>query len=167
MSGRGAPQVAVDAAPDLRVGVVAASWHEEVMDGLLAGALRALADAEVAAPTVVRVPGSFELPVVAARMARSGYDALVALGVVIRGETPHFEYVCAAATQGLARVSVATGVPVGFGLLTCDDYEQARARAGLPGSSEDKGHDAAVAAMATALVLRGLAGESATVRQEW
>lgn len=161
MSGRGAPDAAVEAAHDLRVGVVAASWHEEIVAGLLAGALRALADANVAAPTVVRVPGSFELPVVAARMARSGYDAVVALGVVIRGETPHFEHVCAAATDGLTRVSVDTGVPVGFGLLTCDDYNQARARSGLPGSKEDKGYDAAVAAIATALVLRRLSSQEA------
>jgi 6,7-dimethyl-8-ribityllumazine synthase len=151
--------VTVQAADGLRVGVVAASWHQEVMNGLLAGALRALAEAGVAEPTVLRVPGSFELPVAAARMARSGYDAVVALGVVIRGGTPHFDYVCQAAAQGLTQVSVDTGVPVGFGVLTCDDHEQALARAGLPASQEDKGHDAATAAVATALVLRGVPTE--------
>ena len=154
MSGRGAPQVSVPAGHGLRVAVVAALWHQKVMDGLLGGAVRALAEAGVVEPTVVRVPGSFELPVVAMRLARTGYDAVIALGVVIGGGTPHFEYVCQAATEGLSRVSVDTGVPVGFGLLTCDDEEQALARAGLPGSAEDKGHEAAAAALATALVLR-------------
>ena len=124
------------------------------MDGLVAGAQRALADYQVEEPSIVRVPGSFELPVAAARLARSGFDAVVALGVVIRGGTPHFEYVCAAATDGLSRVAVETGVPVGFGLLTCDDDQQALDRAGLEGSREDKGFEAAVAAVATAVALR-------------
>jgi 6,7-dimethyl-8-ribityllumazine synthase len=135
--------------------VVAACWHERVMDGLLAGALRGLADASVADPLVVRVPGSFELPVAAARLAASGVDAVVALGVVIRGGTPHFDYVCQAATSGLVDVSVRTGVPVGFGVLTCDNEQQALDRAGLPGSTEDKGHEAATAAVATAVALVG------------
>lgn len=136
------------------------------MTGLIAGAERALADAGVEDPLLVRVPGAFELPVVAAALAgaRGGqelhdarpYDAVVALGVVIRGGTPHFDYVCRAATDGLTRVALDTGVPVGFGLLTCDDEEQALARAGLPGSVEDKGREAAQAAIATALTLRGL-----------
>lgn len=156
MSGRGAPAGSVRGGEQLRVAVVAASWHGQVMDGLLDGALRGLAEAGVVDPSVVRVPGSFELPVVAARVAASGFDAVVALGVVIRGGTPHFDYVCRAATDGLTRASLDTGVPIGFGLLTCDDEEQALARAGLPGSAEDKGHDAALAAVATALVLRGL-----------
>ena len=121
--------------------------------GLLDGALRALTEAGVHDPLVLRVPGSFELPVACARLARARYDALVALGVVIRGGTPHFDYVCQAATEGLVRVSVETGVPVGFGLLTCDDDEQALDRAGLPGSREDKGYDAAQAAVATVLAL--------------
>ena len=155
MSGAGAPTLHVDGA-GLRVAVVAASWHDVVMDGLLAGAHRALETAGVTDVTVVRVPGSFELPVAAARLARSGYDAVVALGVVIRGGTPHFEYVCSAATQGLTDVAVQTGVPVGFGVLTCDDEQQALDRAGLPGSKEDKGAEAVEAAVATVLALRGL-----------
>jgi 6,7-dimethyl-8-ribityllumazine synthase len=154
MSGHGAPVVAVDGS-GLRVAVVAASWHEQVMDGLVAGALRGLADAGVEAPTVVRVPGTVELTVACARLA-GRYDALVALGVVIRGGTPHFEYVCQGVTVGLTQVSVTTGVPVGFGVLTCDTTEQAVARAGLPGSIEDKGHEAATAAVATAVTLRDL-----------
>jgi 6,7-dimethyl-8-ribityllumazine synthase len=154
MSKAGAPTLTVDAG-GLRVGVVAASWHTEVMDGLLDGARRGLADAGVTDVVELRVPGSFELPVACARLARTrGFDALVALGVVVRGGTPHFDYVCAAATDGLTRVSVETGVPVGFGVLTCDDERQALDRSGLPGSSEDKGHEAATAAVATAVVLR-------------
>ena len=155
MSGHGAPPPQITARPDARVAIVAASWHEEVMDGLVAGALRACAEAGIDRPTLVRVPGSFELPVVADRLAR-GHEAVIALGVVIRGGTPHFDYVCSAATDGLNRVSLDHGVPVGFGLLTCDTDEQARDRAGLPGSVEDKGHEAAAAALATAEVLAGL-----------
>ncbi|WP_423464641.1 6,7-dimethyl-8-ribityllumazine synthase [Promicromonospora sp. MS192] len=154
MSGVGAPSVTVDGT-GLRVVVVAASWHEQVMDGLLAGARRALVAAG-ADWTEVRVPGSFELPVAASRAAAGGADAVVALGVVIRGGTPHFEYVCSAATSGLTDVSVRTGVPVGFGVLTCDDEAQALDRAGLEGSHEDKGAEAAEAALATAVVLRDL-----------
>jgi len=153
----GAPNMATPAAPDLRVAVVAAQWHMTVMDGLLAGAARALAEAGVE-PVVVRVPGTFELPVAAARLARAGFDAVVALGVVVRGGTPHFEYVCSAATTGLTRVAVDTGVPVGFGVLTCDDDAQALDRAGLPGSSEDKGYEAAQAAVVTAVTLRDALG---------
>jgi len=133
---------------------VAASWHEKVMDGLVGGAQRALADYRVEAPSVVRVPGSFELPVVAAALAEKGYEAVVALGVVIRGGTPHFDYVCSAATDGLSRVALDTGAAVGFGLLTCDTEEQALDRAGLDGSSEDKGYEAASAALVTAMELR-------------
>jgi 6,7-dimethyl-8-ribityllumazine synthase len=155
MSGTGAPTPeAVDGAADLRVVVIAASWHERVMDGLLDGARRALKDAAVRDVRVVRVPGTFELPVTAARLAPTA-DAVVALGVVIRGGTPHFDYVCQAATQGLTEVAVRTGVPVGFGVLTCEDEAQALDRAGLPGSAEDKGYEAAQAALRTAVVLRG------------
>jgi len=133
-----------------------------VMDGLVEGARRALTEAGVDTVELVRVPGTFELPVACARLAGS-YDALVALGVVIRGGTPHFDYVCQAATVGLTDVSVRTGVPVGFGVLTCDDDAQALDRAGLPGSSEDKGHEAATAAVATAVTLRDLSGRDAAV----
>ncbi|MGC1208501.1 MAG: 6,7-dimethyl-8-ribityllumazine synthase [Ornithinimicrobium sp.] len=154
MSGSGAPTVRVNGA-GLRVAVVSASWHTQVMDGLRAGAARALDQAGVARLDEVRVPGSFELPVACMRLARSGkFDAIVALGVVIRGGTPHFDYVCEAATMGLTEVSVQTGLPVGFGLLTCDNEQQALDRAGLEGSVEDKGDEAASAAMATAIALR-------------
>lgn len=154
MSGQGAPELQVGKVGDLRVAVVASLWHQQVMDGLIAGAQRALDEAGVHDPLILRVPGSFELPVVAARLARANYEAVVALGVVVRGETPHFDYVCQAATDGLTRVAVDTGVPVGFGLLTCDDEAQALARAGLPGSKEDKGYEATQAALATVVALR-------------
>jgi 6,7-dimethyl-8-ribityllumazine synthase len=156
VSGAGAPTLEVDGR-GLRVVVVAASWHEEVMAGLLAGARRALEEAGVAEVLEVHVPGSFELPVAAGQAARSKADAVVALGVVVRGGTPHFDYVCQAATSGLTEVAVRTGVPIGFGVLTCDDEAQARDRAGLPGSREDKGYEAAQAAVATAVALRALA----------
>jgi 6,7-dimethyl-8-ribityllumazine synthase len=153
MSGAGAPSIGVDGS-GLRVAVVAASWHAQVMAGLRDGARRALAEAGVSDVVEVTVPGTFELPVAAARLAASGVDAVVALGVVVRGGTPHFEYVCDAATSGLTDVAVRTGVPVGFGVLTCDTDEQAYERSGLPGSKEDKGHEAATAAVATAVALR-------------
>lgn len=154
MSAKGAPDLQIDKASDLRVAVVATSWHTTVMDGLVDGARRALDEADVRDPLMLRVPGSFELPVAAARLARAGYDAIVALGVVVRGATPHFDYVCQAATDGLTKVAVETGVPVGFGVLTCDDDAQALDRAGLENSREDKGHEAAQAALATVVALR-------------
>lgn len=154
MSREGAPQPEPLDCHDIGVAVVAASWHAQVMEGLLDGARRALREHRVDSPGVVRVPGSFELPVVAAALAEKGYDAIVALGVVIRGGTPHFEYVCRSATDGLNRVALDHGVAIGFGLLTCDTEQQALERAGLPGSSEDKGYEAATAALLTATTLR-------------
>ena len=156
MSGHGAPTDQPLDCSDLRVAVVASSWHTQVMDGLLAGAQRAMDAYEVDAPEIVRVPGSFELPVTAKALAERGYDAVVALGVVIRGGTPHFDYVCQAATDGLTRVTLDTGVPVGFGVLTCDNEQQALDRAGLTGSHEDKGYEATSAALVTATTLRDI-----------
>jgi 6,7-dimethyl-8-ribityllumazine synthase len=156
MSGSGQPPPEPLDGAGLRVAIAASRWHDAVMTGLVAGALRALEASQVQPPTPVRASGCFELPVLAQALAGEGYDAVVALGVVIRGGTPHFEYVCRAVTDGLARVILDTGVPVGFGILTCDDETQALDRAGLPGSREDKGFEAAHAAVATALTLRGL-----------
>lgn len=157
MSGAGSPTIEASGvgaeAAGLRVAVVAASWHAEVMRGLREGARRALAELGVTDVVEVVVPGTFELPVAASRLAAAGFDAVVALGVVVRGGTPHFEYVCDAATSGLTDVAVRTGVPIGFGVLTCDTDEQAFERSGLPGSKEDKGHEAATAAVATAVAL--------------
>jgi 6,7-dimethyl-8-ribityllumazine synthase len=138
----------------LRVAIVASRWHSEVAEALVAGAERALVECRVEDTAVIRVPGAFELPVMAKALAAQRYDAVIALGTVIRGGTPHFEFVCGAAADGLSRVAVDTGVPVGFGLLTCDTTEQALDRCGLSESNEDKGREAALAAVETALLLR-------------
>lgn len=154
MSGHGAPpNEPVAGASGLKVAVVASRWHDEMMNGLLDGARRALKDSQVSDVTEVRVPGVFELTVAASRLAAAGFDAIVTLGVVIRGGTPHFDYVCAGATNGLTAVAERTGIPVGFGVLTCDTEAQALDRAGLAGSSEDKGYEATAAALATAVTL--------------
>lgn len=155
MSGHGAPRAEELDATGVKVVVVAGSWHEQISEGLLAGSRRVL-DAAGADYEVVRVAGSFELPVVAKAALDAGADAVVALGVIIRGGTPHFEYVSAAATDGLTRVALDTGKPVGFGLLTLDDEQQGLDRAGLADSKEDKGAEAADAALRTALTLRAL-----------
>ncbi|WP_193598320.1 6,7-dimethyl-8-ribityllumazine synthase [Microbacterium sp. YJN-G] len=141
----------------LRVVVIAGTWHDTITDGLIAGAQRVL-DASDAAHSVVRVPGSFELAVAAQAAFAGGADAVVALGVIIRGGTPHFEYVSAATTDGLTRVALDAGKPVGFGVLTLDDEQQGLDRAGLPGSQEDKGAEAADAALRTARVIAQLRG---------
>ncbi len=155
MSGAGAPKQPPVDASGLTLGIVAASWHADITDSLLARALACARASGVASPTVVRVPGAIELPVVAQALAAT-HDAVVALGVVVRGGTPHFEYVCDSVTAGLTRVSLDAGTPVGNGVLTTDTEQQARDRAGLPGSAEDKGWEATVAALATALTLRSL-----------
>lgn len=156
MSGAGSPTITTDGS-GLVVTIVAGQWHEEITAGLLAGARRALTEAGVEIREL-RVPGSFELPVAAKAALDSGSDAVVALGVIIRGGTPHFEYVADAATSGLTQVAILTGKPVGFGVLTLDDEQQGLDRAGLPGSKEDKGAEAAEAAVATAVLLRSLRG---------
>ena len=156
MSGSGAPDQRPVDCHDLRVAIVAASWHQTVMDGLVDGAQRACRDYKVEEPHLVRVPGTFELPVVAQALAAQGYDAVVALGVVIRGGTPHFDYVCKAATDGLLRVGLDHQTAVGFGVLTCDDEEQALDRAGLDRSREDKGYEATAAALTTGQTLRSI-----------
>jgi 6,7-dimethyl-8-ribityllumazine synthase len=155
MSGSGAPVVEPVDAEGLTLGIVATTWHAEITESLLARAVEAAKASGVPEPTVVRAPGAVELPVVAQALAER-HDAVVALGVVIRGGTPHFEYVCDAVTAGLTRVALDAGKPVGNGVLTCDTERQALDRAGLPDSAEDKGWEAAIAALATALILREL-----------
>jgi len=155
MSGLGSPEIAVTVSPDTRVVIVAASWHEQVMDGLIAGAVKTI-EAAGAQADLHRVPGTFELSLAAQAAIAGGADAVVALGVVIRGGTPHFDYVCQAVTDGINRVSLDTGVPIGFGVLTCDDEQQALDRAGLTNSKEDKGAEAASAALAMLKVLDNL-----------
>lgn len=157
MSGAGAPEAGNIDARGLNVVIVAGTWHETISNGLIAGAERLL-EAALATYRVVRVPGSFELAIAAQAAFAGGADAVVALGVIIRGGTPHFEYVSAATTDGLTRVSLDAGKPVGFGVLTLDDEEQGLDRAGLEGSHEDKGAEAAAAAVHTALVIRALCG---------
>ncbi|MCA1188802.1 MULTISPECIES: 6,7-dimethyl-8-ribityllumazine synthase [unclassified Saccharopolyspora] len=155
MSGEGRPRVEVPRADGLKLAIASIRWHEKITGRMLERALAAAHEAGIAEPTVVRVPGSIELPVVCQELAR-GHDAVVALGVVIRGGTPHFEYVCDSVTAGLTRVALDESTAVGNGLLTCDTDQQARDRAGFPESVEDKGFEATAAALETALVLRDL-----------
>jgi len=159
MSGAGRPEDAGIDGTGLRIVIVAGSWHEAIADGLIAGARRVLEGAG-AAVELVRVPGAFELPVATKAVLEAGADAAVALGVIVRGGTPHFDFVADAATSGLTRVALDTGKPVGFGVLTLDDEQQGLDRAGLPGSREDKGAEAAAAALRTAATLRRLRGLS-------
>lgn len=155
MSGGGIPDLPQIDASDISMAVVASTWHATICDALLDGALRVAKDAGVSDPTIVRVLGAIEIPVVAQELARS-HDAVVALGVVIQGQTPHFDYVCDAVTQGLTRVSLDSSTPVANGVLTTNNEAQALDRAGLPNSTEDKGAQAAAAALSTALTLREL-----------
>lgn len=155
MSGTGRPDAQPVQAAGLRLAIVATRWNAEITDALLDRAIAAARACGVRSPSVVRVAGAVELPVVAAALARQ-HDAVACLGTVIRGGTPHFDYVCDAVTYGLTRVALDTGTPVGNGVLTCDTYGQAADRCGGPGSAEDKGWEAVIAALDTALVLRGL-----------
>lgn len=152
MSGAGSPTITVDAT-GLNIVIVAGQWHDVITDAMIASAQRTI-DASGATHSLVRVAGSFELPVVCKAVLEAGADSVVALGVIIRGGTPHFEFVSDAATSGLTRVALDTGKPVGFGVLTLDDEQQGLDRAGLPDSKEDKGEEAALAALETAVTLR-------------
>lgn len=164
MAGEGAPKLEVTGVAAggraRRVAVIASQWHTEIMNGLISGAVR-VGEAAGAEIQLIRVPGSFELTVAAERAARSGYEAVVALGVVIQGDTPHFDYVCQAATHGLNEVARRHAVPVGFGVLTVDTEQQALDRAGLEGSREDKGAEAMEAALVMMAVLDDLAADTA------
>jgi len=162
VSGEGRPDLATVDASKLTLAIAATRWHAEITDALVERAIAAAHACGVEAPAVVRVAGAVELPVVAAALAARGFDAVACLGAVIRGGTPHFEYVCDAVTAGLTRVTLDSGKPVGNGVLTCNTLEEARDRCGLPpsgdfeGSAEDKGWEAAVAALDTALLLRAI-----------
>jgi 6,7-dimethyl-8-ribityllumazine synthase len=157
--GAGVPEVPPLDASGLRLALVASTWHSEICDALLAGARKVASESGIDDPTVVRVIGAIEIPVITQELARN-HDAVVALGVVIRGQTPHFDYVCDAVTQGLTRVSLDSSTPVANGVLTTDTEEQALDRAGLPESAEDKGAQATLAALTTALTLRDLRARS-------
>jgi len=155
VSGEGAPQQALmDLPVGMTIGIVAAQWHARIQDSLVANAV-AVCERLGVDYQLVRVPGAFEIPVVAQRLA-ADHDAVAAFGTVIRGDTPHFDYVCSAVTTGLAQIPLQTGVPVGFGILTCDTVAQAEARAGFPESAENKGAEVTEAALATAAVLKQL-----------
>ncbi len=149
MSGSGAPQLEVSG-EGLKVFVIASSWHTTIMEGLIAGARKELVRSGATDVTVWRVPGAFELPLAAELAIEKGAQVVIALGVVIRGETPHFDYVCDAATQGLTQVQINRKVPIGFGLLTVNTEQEALNRAGLSNSREDKGAEAVQAAMTMA-----------------
>jgi 6,7-dimethyl-8-ribityllumazine synthase len=155
VSGNGIPSLKVGDASGVKLAIVASTWHDQICTALLEGALRVAGDAGIDNPTIVRVLGAIEIPVVAQALART-HDAVVALGVVIQGGTPHFSYVCDAVTAGLTRVSLDTSTPVANGVLTVNNEQQAIDRSGLPGSAEDKGAQAAAAALDTALTLRRL-----------
>ncbi|HMT50313.1 6,7-dimethyl-8-ribityllumazine synthase [Dietzia sp. UBA5065] len=154
MSGSGRPELVIPDARGLRLGVVASTWHDEICTQLLDRAL-AVAEAAGVPVTLTRVTGAVELPVVAQELART-HDAVVALGVVIRGSTPHFDYVCRSVTDGLTRIALDESTPVAHGVLTTEDEDQARDRDGHDGAAEDKGGEAVAAALGAALALRAL-----------
>ena len=143
-----APEIAVPKFPKAKVAIISSSWHLDICNDLIAGATRALEAAEVKKIKVVYVPGSFEIPLAAQKMFEKGYDAVVAVGIVLKGETPHFDYVCQGVTQGVMDVQLKWSKPVGYGVLMCDNLDQAIARSGRAGSKEDKGYDIAIAALA-------------------
>jgi 6,7-dimethyl-8-ribityllumazine synthase len=155
MAGFGEPDLSTVDAAGLRLAIVATRWHRDLVDHMVDRAQAAAKACDVDEVAVVRVAGSVELSVVAQALARR-YDAVVALGVVVRGATAHFDYVCQSVTEGLTRVALDESTPVGHGVLTLNTIDQARDRAGLPDSAEDKGWSATVAALDAALTLRAL-----------
>jgi 6,7-dimethyl-8-ribityllumazine synthase len=159
MSGAGVPDIASQDASALTLAIVVSTWHSTICNQLLDRAQLIADQWGVKNPTVVRVRGAIEIPVIAQAVARN-HDAVVALGVVIRGQTPHFDYVCDAVTQGLTRVSLDESTPVANGVLTTNDEAQALDRAGLSDSAEDNGGQATAAALSTALTLRQLREKS-------
>ena len=142
-----APRIGVTPLPQGKVAIISSSWHLDICNDLIAGAKRALAEAQVGTVEVQYVPGSFEIPLAAQYAFEKGFDAVVAVGLVLKGETPHFDYVCQGVTQGVIDVSLKHGKPIGYGVLMCNDLDQAIARSGVAGSTEDKGYDSAVAAL--------------------
>jgi 6,7-dimethyl-8-ribityllumazine synthase len=142
-----APIIEIKKFPKAKVMIISAAWHLDICNDLIAGAQRALEQAEVGTVRVQYVPGSFEIPLAAQYAFDAGFDAVVAVGLVLKGETPHFDYVCQGVTQGVIDVSLKYGKPIGYGVLMCDDLDQAVARCGRPHSKEDKGYDSAIAAL--------------------
>ena len=142
-----APDLSIPNLPKAKVAIISSSWHLDICNDLIAGANRALEEAKVGTIEVIFVPGSFEIPLAAQKAFEKGFDAVVALGLVLKGETPHFDYVCQGVTQGVIDVQLKFSKPIGYGVLMCNDLEQAIARSGRPGSKEDKGYDSALAAL--------------------
>jgi 6,7-dimethyl-8-ribityllumazine synthase len=142
------PEIALPKFPKAKVAIISSSWHLDICNDLIVGAQRALLQAEVAEAKVFYVPGSFEIPLAAQKAFEQGYDAVIAVGLVLKGETPHFDYVCQGVTQGVIDVQLKFSKPIGYGVLMCNDLDQAIARSGRPGSKEDKGYDSAIAALA-------------------
>lgn len=142
-----APSIEIKKFPKAKIMIISASWHLDICNDLVAGARRALEQAEVGNIQVQYVPGSFELPLAAQYAFDAGFDAVVAVGLVLKGETPHFEYVCQGVTQGVMDVSLKYGKSIGYGVLMCNDLDQAIARSGRAGSKEDKGYDSAIAVL--------------------
>ncbi|CAB4537040.1 unannotated protein [freshwater metagenome] len=142
-----APDLSIPHLPKAKVAIISSSWHLDICNDLIAGATRALEEAKVGKIEVIFVPGSFEIPLAAQKAFEKGFDAVIALGLVLKGETPHFDYVCQGVTQGVIDVQLKFSKPVGYGVLMCNDLDQAIARSGRPGSKEDKGYDSALAAL--------------------
>ena len=142
-----APEIGIKPLPNAKVAIISSSWHLDICNDLIAGARRALDTAQVKNIEVQYVPGSFEIPLAAQYAFEKGFDAVVAVGLVLKGETPHFDYVCQGVTQGVIDVSLKYAKPIGYGVLMCDDLGQAIARCGRPHSKEDKGYDSAIAAL--------------------
>ena len=142
-----APTIGIKPLPGAKVAIISSSWHLDICNDLIAGAKRALTQAQVGTVEVQFVPGSFEIPLAAQYAFEAGFDAVVALGLVLKGETPHFDYVCQGVTQGVIDVSLKHSKPIGYGVLMCNDLDQAIDRCGRATSKEDKGYDSAVAAL--------------------
>jgi 6,7-dimethyl-8-ribityllumazine synthase len=141
------PTIGIKPLPGAKVAIISSSWHLDICNDLIAGAKRALTQAQVGTVEVQFVPGSFEIPLAAQYAFEAGFDAVVALGLVLKGETPHFDYVCQGVTQGVIDVSLKHSKPIGYGVLMCNDLDQAIDRCGRATSKEDKGYDSAVAAL--------------------
>ena len=142
-----APTISLKPLPGAKVAIISSSWHLDICNDLIAGAKRALTEAQVGTIEVQFVPGSFEIPLAAQYAFEAGFDAVVALGLVLKGDTPHFDYVCQGVTQGVIDVSLKHSKPIGYGVLMCNDLDQAIDRCGRATSKEDKGYDSAVAAL--------------------
>ena len=142
-----APTIGIKPLPGAKVAIISSSWHLDICNDLIAGAKRALTEAQVGTVEVQFVPGSFEIPLAAQYAFEAGFDTVVALGLVLKGETPHFDYVCQGVTQGVIDVSLKHSKPIGYGVLMCNDLDQAIDRCGRATSKEDKGYDSAVAAL--------------------